>query len=71
MHKNENIPYVGAIMTIFTSLTLHDWGVILGIVFGLSTLLINWYYKDRDMKLKEKYFHKHEKLLPDSDTGEK
>lgn len=65
MHKNENTPFLGALMTIFASLTLSDWGVILGILFGLVTLLMNWYYKDREIRLKEKYFHKHDKIMPD------
>lgn len=54
MHKNDSTPYWGAFVTFLTGLTLSDWGVLMGILFGLFTLLMNWYYKDREIKLKEK-----------------
>jgi hypothetical protein len=67
MHKQENTGLWGAMVTVLASLTLSDWGVILGILFGLATLLMNWYYKEREMKLKEQYFHKHDNLMKEKD----
>lgn len=58
MNKYDTASTTGAIVTVFASLTLSDWGVIIGILFGLFTLLMNWYYKDKELKLKEKYFKK-------------
>lgn len=59
MDRHKNASYAGAIVTVFTSLTLSDWGVIAGILFGLCTVLINWYYKDREIKIKEKALEKY------------
>ncbi|MDO9927407.1 phage holin, partial [Glaesserella parasuis] len=52
MDRNDNTSLLGAVVTVLTSLSLSDWGVIMGILFGLFTLLMNWYYKDREIKLK-------------------
>lgn len=63
--RTDSASMTGAIVTVVSSLTLSDWGVILGILFGLSTLLINWYYKDREIKLKEKYYQQQFKEIND------
>lgn len=65
MNKNESTSLLGAFITVITSLTLSDWGVLLGILFGLFTLLINWYYKDREIKLKEQYLRNKIKEMDD------
>lgn len=55
MLKTENTAYAGATFAgIIGGLSWGDIGAIFGILFGLFTLLINWYYKDREIKLKEK-----------------
>lgn len=56
MHKTEQASYLGAVLTFFGSLTLSDWGVIVSIVVALSTLLINWAYKAKEHRLKEREF---------------
>ncbi|WP_423982340.1 HP1 family phage holin, partial [Glaesserella parasuis] len=43
MDRNDNTSLLGAVVTVLTSLSLSDWGVIMGILFGLFTLLMNWY----------------------------
>ena len=53
MNKQEQIPYWGAFVTIFSGLTLPDWGVLAGILFGLFTFLMNWYFKAKEYRLKE------------------
>ncbi|KAE9536065.1 phage holin [Ursidibacter arcticus] len=65
MNKQDSTSLFGAFITVLTSLTLSDWGVILGIIFGASTILMNWYYKEREIKLKEKYYQKQLKDLDD------
>lgn len=54
MNKHETMPYWGAIVTILGSLTVNDWGVIMGILFGFLTLVMGWYYKHKEYQLKEK-----------------
>ncbi|MDO4697609.1 MAG: phage holin [Pasteurellaceae bacterium] len=68
VNRTDSASMTGAIVTVISSLTLSDWGVILGILFGLSTLLINWYYKDREIKLKEKYYQQQLKEMNDEQT---
>ena len=53
MNKHEQAPIWGVIVGFFGSLTLSDWGVIISIMVAISTLLINWYYKAEERKLKE------------------
>lgn len=53
MNKYENASYLGAFVAAFSGLTLSDWGVIMGILFGLFTLIMNWYYKKKDYELKK------------------
>ncbi|MBB5151596.1 phage holin family protein [Histophilus somni] len=45
--------YVGSAIAIYSGFTLADWAAIFGILFGLFTMLINWYYKNKEIKLKE------------------
>lgn len=54
MNKHENMSYLGAIVTVISGLTLQDWGVIMGILFGFLTLLMGWYYKEKEYQLKAK-----------------
>ncbi|MDE3965280.1 phage holin family protein [Glaesserella parasuis] len=65
MDRNDNTSLLGAVVTVLTSLNLPDWGVIMGILFGLFTLLMNWYYKDREIKLKEKALERYKINLKD------
>lgn len=55
MFKNTETTgaYVGSIIAFFSGLSLTDWGAIFGILFGLLTFFINWYYKRKETKLKE------------------
>ena len=43
--------YFGALVTFLSGLTLNDIAAIAGILFGLFTILINWYYKQKDYEL--------------------
>lgn len=53
MNKHETMSYLGAIVTVLGGLTLNDWGVIMGIIFGLFTIVMNWYYKQKDYELRK------------------
>ena len=53
MNKHEVMSYLGAIVTVLGGLTLNDWGVIMGIIFGLFTIVMNWYYKQKDYELRK------------------
>lgn len=59
--------YFGSVVAIYSGLTLADWAAIFGILFGLFTMLINWYYKHKEMKLKEKAL-KHQIDLTDTEN---
>lgn len=56
MHKTEQASYFGAIFGFLGSLTLSDWGVIVSILVAILTLLLNWAYRAKEYKLKEREF---------------
>lgn len=58
MDRLDKTSLVGSLLAVLSGLTLQDWGVILGILFGFATLLLNAYYKNREIKLKEQYLKK-------------
>lgn len=58
MDRLDKTSLIGSIITVASGLTLQDWGVILGILFGFATLLLNAYYKNRELRLKEQYLKK-------------
>lgn len=68
MERLDRTSLLGSLITVTTSLTLEDWGVILGILFGLCTVLLNWYYKERELKLKEKYLQQKIKDIDNEQT---
>jgi CDP-diglyceride synthetase len=39
--------YAGAVVAIVASLTLTQWGIIVGIVTALATFFLNWFYIQR------------------------
>lgn len=52
--------YLGAFAAFISGLNVSEWAAIFGILFGLATLVINWYYKHRDYKLKEQQFKRYQ-----------
>ena len=55
MEKHSSInAYLGGIVAVIGSMTLQDWGIIVGILVGIGTFFLNWYYKARELELKEK-----------------
>ena len=43
-----------AAMTILGGLTISEWMAITGIILGIATFAINWFYKYKHLKLDEK-----------------
>lgn len=33
------------LLTVFGAMTLQDWAVLIGILLGIGTFVVNWYYK--------------------------
>ncbi|WP_443091374.1 phage holin [Basfia succiniciproducens] len=54
MNKNaEPLSYFGALTAFFAGLNWSELASLFGILFGLLTLLLNWYYKQKDYELKK------------------
>lgn len=45
--------YLAAAANIFVGLTINDISIAIGILLAIMTFLVNWYYKHRNMKLRE------------------
>ncbi len=55
MEKPSSISaYLGGIAAVVGSMTLQDWGIIVGILVGVGTFFLNWYYRAKELELKEK-----------------
>ena len=54
MNRFDNVPILGAIIGFFGSLTLNDLGVIVSILVAISSLIVTWIYKEKDLRLKAK-----------------
>lgn len=44
----EAASYAGALVSVLSSMTLTEWGVIIGIVTALATFILNWWVKTRE-----------------------
>ncbi|MCD1124830.1 phage holin family protein [Jinshanibacter sp. LJY008] len=52
--------FYSVFIALFGTLTLNDWAILVGIITGLGTFLVNWYYKRKDDKRKELGFREPE-----------
>lgn len=51
MEKHASwISYTSNGMAVICGLTLNDWGMLVGILVGLATFGINWYYKAKEAR---------------------
>lgn len=50
---------VGAAGSFVFGLTLNEIGVLIGIVVGVGGLIMQWYYRRKEYRLKELYYAKH------------
>ncbi|MFZ7173987.1 HP1 family phage holin [[Pasteurella] aerogenes] len=53
MKNTTELSFFGSVVTFFSGFNLNDLASLSGIIFGLITLLIHWYYKQKDYELKK------------------
>lgn len=53
MKNTTELSFFGSVVTFFSGLNWNDLASLFGIIFGLLTLLIHWYYKQKDYELKK------------------
>jgi hypothetical protein len=51
MTKTSGASYGFAGFTIFASLTLNDWAIIIGMVIAVATFGLNWWYRHQHLKI--------------------
>lgn len=61
--KNDSVPYVGAGVSFgsgiyghFNNVTWSDVGVLVGILVAIGGFLMQWYYRAKEIKIKEEYY---------------
>ncbi|MGI0115218.1 HP1 family phage holin [Zooshikella sp. RANM57] len=60
----SNAPYAASTFTIIAGFTVRDWGVIIGVILTLITVIVNWVYKHRqDKREVERHKRELEKLV--------
>lgn len=50
--------YFAAAGNVVIGLTLNDLSIVVGILLGIATFIVNWYYKHASQKLAEKRYQK-------------
>lgn len=53
MKNTESNALLGSLIATISGLTINDWAAIFGILFGLATVLMHWYYKEQELKLRK------------------
>lgn len=63
MNKDHSISsyLFGWFAMLFGSLTLSEWTMVIGMLATILGLIITWYYKHLDFKLKERQVERREK----------
>lgn len=46
--------YIGAGVTVVAGLSINEWAAVIGIVLAIATFCLNWYYKHKESKRKDK-----------------
>ncbi|CQH27795.1 phage holin family protein [Yersinia enterocolitica] len=44
--------FFGGLLMGFGAMSLNDWAVLIGMACAVGTFALNWYYKDKEFKLK-------------------
>lgn len=52
MKDSTTYAYWGAVISFFSGLTINEWASLIGIGLGVATFLVNWYFKNEELKLK-------------------
>lgn len=48
----ETQSFFGSFVAAVAGWTINDWAALFGIFFGLTTVLINWHYKEKENRRK-------------------
>ena len=48
------ISYTASGSAVFFGLTLNDFGMLIGIMVGIATFIVNWYYKAKESKRRDR-----------------
>ena len=49
------VSYVtSATMTVLGGLTINEWMAVIGIILGIATFVVNWFYKHKQFKQAQK-----------------
>ncbi|WP_052119478.1 phage holin [Gallibacterium genomosp. 1] len=54
MKDSTTYAYWGAVLSFFSGLSINEWASLIGIGLGIATFLVNWYFKNEELKLKLK-----------------
>ncbi|HJF73167.1 phage holin [Gallibacterium anatis] len=54
MKDSTTYAYWGAVISFFSGLSINEWASLIGIGLGVATFLVNWYFKNEELKLKRK-----------------
>ncbi|WP_052123788.1 phage holin [Gallibacterium anatis] len=54
MKDSTTYAYWGAVISFFSGLSINEWASLIGIGLGVATFLLNWYFKNEELKLKRK-----------------
>lgn len=46
--------YIGSFCAIIAGMSLHDWGMLIGIILGIGTFAVNTYFKFEMRRIAEK-----------------
>ncbi|WP_409026016.1 holin [Gallibacterium anatis] len=54
MKDSTTYAYWGAVISFFSGLSINEWASLIGIGLGVATFLVNWYFRNEELKLKRK-----------------
>ncbi|WP_334471037.1 phage holin family protein [Arsenophonus sp. PmNCSU2021_1] len=55
--------YLSGILTTLMGFSIDQWVALIGIICTVATCLVNWYYKWKELKLKERHYEDTEKNI--------
>ncbi|MGI0120092.1 HP1 family phage holin [Zooshikella sp. RANM57] len=53
----SNAPYAASAVTVIAGFTVKDWGVIIGVILTMITVVVNWVYKHRQDQRESALFY--------------
>ncbi|OBX05948.1 hypothetical protein QV06_00680 [Gallibacterium genomosp. 3] len=55
MKDSTTYAYWGAVLSFLSGLSINEWASLIGIGLGIATFLVNWYFKNEELKLKKQH----------------